>query len=190
MPRTADQHLQERILAAAQRLYRARGEASLTLRAVARQAKTTTTTVYKRFRNKEALRMALAQRIYVQFTLETTSAPTLKDMYRNHLQFAETHPREYKLLFGPAWTEIFGPGRPRRITDWFLAQLAENFGGKPRDYLKLHLALFLTTHGAASLLAAAPNSRANEGVRETCIAICDTIMDNMQIFRRRQAKSA
>jgi len=191
MPRTADQQLQERILAAAQRLYRARGEASLTLRAVARQAGTTTTTVYKRFRNKEALRMALAQRVYQKLTLEMTSASTLEDMYRKQLEFAETHPREYQLLFGPAWTEIFGPGRPRPITDWFLAQLAEKFGGKPEDYLKLHLALFLTTHGAASLLAASPNNRANAGVRETCIAVCDTIMDNMQIFRRKsQAKSA
>ena len=184
MPRTADQHLHERILRAAQRLWRTRGEKGLTLRAVARQSGTTTTTVYKRFRNKEALRFALAERVYQELAAETTSAPTLKEVYRRHLHFAEKHPWEYQLLFGPAWTEIFAPGRPRPISDWLMAQLAQRFGGKPEDYLQFHFALFLATHGGASMLAAAPKSRANIGVRETCLAVCDAMVDNIQIFRR------
>src|SRR5262245_14145642 len=164
MPRAADENLQERIVKTAQRLWRSRGEKGLTLRAVARAAGTTTTTVYKRFRNKEALRVALAERVYRQLTEETTSAPTLKEVFRRHLRFAETHPREYQLLFGPSWTEIFAPGRPRPLTDWLLAQLAEKFGGKPDDYLPFRFLLFLTTHGGASLLAASPRSPMNRGV--------------------------
>src|SRR5512137_1605818 len=109
MPRTADQHLQERILDAAQRLWRTKGEKGLTLRAVARLARTTTTTVYKRFRNKEALRLALADRVYRELAAEITSVSNLTDIYRRHLHFAETRPREYQLLFGPVWTEIFAP---------------------------------------------------------------------------------
>ena len=70
MPRTADQHLQERVLDAAQGLWRIKGEKGLTLRAVARRAGTTTTTVYKRFRNKEAIRLALAERVYRQLAAE------------------------------------------------------------------------------------------------------------------------
>src|SRR6266852_9130183 len=80
MPPHPDQQLQERILKAAQRLWRTRGEKGLTLRAVARQSGTTTTTVYKRFRNKEALRFALAERVYQELAAETTSAPTLKEV--------------------------------------------------------------------------------------------------------------
>ena len=42
MPPHADQLLEERILKAAQRLWRTRGEHGLTLRAVAREARSTT----------------------------------------------------------------------------------------------------------------------------------------------------
>ena len=66
MPPHADQLLQERILKTAQKLWRTRGESGLTLRAVAREAGTTTPTVYKRFRNKQALRKALAERVRLQ----------------------------------------------------------------------------------------------------------------------------
>jgi AcrR family transcriptional regulator len=188
MPRTADQHLQERILDAAQRLWRTKGEKGLTLRAVARRAGTTTTTVYKRFRNKEALRYALAERVYRQLTAESTSIKKLTDIYRRHLHFAESHPREYQLLFGPVWTEIFAPGRPRPITEWLLAQLAEKFGGKPQDYLQFHFALFLITHGAASMVAAAPRSPANLALHKTCVAVCDAMVANVPLFRKKRGR--
>jgi AcrR family transcriptional regulator len=185
MPRTADQHLQERVLDAAQSLWRTKGEKGLTLRAVARRAGTTTTTVYKRFRNKEALRLALAERVYRQLAAEITSVSELKDIYRRHLHFAESHPREYHLLFGPVWTKIFAPGRPQYITRWLVARLAEKFGGKPQDYMRLHYALFLIVHGAATLVAASPRNPANLEVHRTCLAVCDAMVENVQLFRKK-----
>lgn len=185
MPRMADQHLQERIVKEAHRLWRAKGEKGLTLRAVARAAGTTTTTVYKRFRNREALRFAVAERIYQRLYTALISAPTVEEVYRRHLHFAETHPREYQLLFGTVWTEIFDPIRGRPIQTWLLAQLAARFGGDPQDYATVHAALFLATHGAASMLAAAPNHRAGVEVRETCVAICDALVANVQVLRRK-----
>src|SRR5258708_896320 len=141
MPRTADQHLQERIVKTAHRLWRSRGEKRLTLRTIAREAGTTT--VYKRFRNKEALRLALAKRIFAQLTAETTSASTVEQVYRRYLKFAERHPQEYKLLFGTMWTEILGVAGRRPVKKWLLAQLAQRFGGKPGDYQPAYYALFL-----------------------------------------------
>src|SRR5258706_6246436 len=73
MPPVADKHLEERILKAARRLWRTCGERGLTLRAVAREADTTTPTLYKRFRNKEALRLALAYRLRDERSEEHTS---------------------------------------------------------------------------------------------------------------------
>ena len=70
MPPIADKHLEERILKAALRLWRKRGEDGLTLRAVAEEADTTTPTLYKRFRNKEALRLALAYRFREELTAD------------------------------------------------------------------------------------------------------------------------
>jgi hypothetical protein len=39
-------------------------------------------------------------------------------------------------------------------------------------------------HGAASLIAVAPKSRANKEAEQACIAICDLLLENVEIFRR------
>jgi AcrR family transcriptional regulator len=184
MPRIADQKLEDRILRAAQRLWRSHGETALTLRAVARTAGTSTTTVYKRFPNKQALELALAQRVYQQITERVTAAKDIRQAYRLHLDFAEKHPWEYKLLFGPIWTEIIGPGRPRSVKTWLLQRLAERFGGKPKQYEQLYHALFLASHGAASLLSTTRNSRANREMRRNCIRVCDALVRNPGVFQR------
>ena len=190
MPRPVDQGLEKRILQAAQRLWRSRGDQGITLRAVAREAGTTTTTVYKRFRSKEELRFALAERVRQKLAKVTTSAENIEDLYRQYLRFAENHPREYRLLFGPAWVHVVGAGRPRPVRQWLLAKLVERFGGAPEDYSDLFDAIFLLMHGAASMIAAAPRSRANEEAERACISICDLLLKNAEIFRRNgRAKS-
>src|SRR6202007_835093 len=92
MPPHADQLLEQRILKTAQKLWRTRGQAGLTLRAVAREAGTTTPTVYQRFRNKEALRKALAERVRLQLNEYLFAAKSLEDVSRRYLEFADEHP--------------------------------------------------------------------------------------------------
>src|ERR1700740_1813641 len=106
MPPHADQLLQERILKTAHKLWRTRGEAGLTRRAVAREAGTSTPTVYKRFRNKEALRRALAERIRLQLNEYLFAASFLEGVCRGYLVFAEEHPHEYRLLWD-SWRDLF-----------------------------------------------------------------------------------
>src|SRR4029077_725308 len=129
MPRIADQHLEAKIVRAALRLWRIHGAKSLTLRSVAVAAGTTTTTVYKRFRNKDALLVALAALVQAKITAKTTSAATIEQSYRQFLAFAEKHPREYSLLWGPAFPQLYGPGRVRPIKEWLLDKFATKFGG-------------------------------------------------------------
>ena len=183
MPRTADQGLEKRILQAAQRLWHSRGDKGLTLRAVAREAGTTTTTVYKRFRSKEELRSALANRVRQKLAKVTMNAKSIEEAYRLYLRFAENRPREYRLLFGPAWVQVIGPSHPRPVREWFRTRLAERFGGVPDDYSDLFDALFLLMHGAASMIAVAPKSRANKEAEQACIGICDLLLKNVEIFR-------
>src|SRR5258708_10803781 len=158
MPRMADEHLEERILKAALRLWRVHEARSLSRRSPTRAAGTTTTTVYKRLRNKEALLVALAERVQTKITIETTSVPTIEKSYRQFLRFAEKHPHEYQLLWGPAWTEILRPGRPRPIKAWLLEKFASRFGGPPEDYVRAYYALFLLLHGTTNLLRRPPTS--------------------------------
>ena len=183
MPPIANKQLEERILKTAQRLWRTRGEHGLTLRVVAREAGTTTPTVYKRFRNKQALMLALAERFRAQLNEQLFASPTLDDVCRRYLRFVEEHPHEYQLLWH-TWSEIFHPEGPRLGRIWLLGQLAARFGGQPEDYARTFYALFLITHGTASLLTAPENDEiARNEVRENCLAVCDTILKNVAIFR-------
>lgn len=183
MPRVADQHLEARIAQAAHRLWRVRGAKGLTLRSVARAAGTTTTTVYKRFRNKEALLLAVAELVQAKITAATTSAATIETAYRRFLRFAEEHPHEYKLLWGPAWSDVLAPGRPRPIKAWLLDKFAARFGGQAAEYTRAYYALFLLVHGTANLLSVARSRRAKAEMRNNCLAICDTLVADIGVLK-------
>ena len=185
MPRTADQSLERKIVKAAHQLWRVHGSKSLTLRAVAIAAGTTTTTVYKRFRNKEALLLALAELVQARITEKTTSASTIEECYRRFLKFADRHPHEYRLLWGPSWSELLGPGRPRPIKAWLLERFAARFGGKPKDYVLSYYALFLLVHGTASLLIVTRDRRTKQEMISNCLDICDALVANVAVLRRK-----
>lgn len=182
MPPKADSRLEERILRAAERLWTSRGQAGLTLRAVARAAGTTTPTVYKRFRNKKALVVALAERFKAELNSRCFAAPSLQDVYRRYVEFAEENPRKYELLWG-TWTDIFHPQSPRPLRAWFLTQVAQRFGGKPEDYARGFYALFLVSHGAATLLTVPGDTEAHAEVRGHFKEICDVLFENISLFR-------
>jgi len=184
MPRIADKNLEERILAAAQRLWHERGEKGLTLRAVAVVAGTTTTTVYKRFHDKDALLLALALRVQSKLTAESTSADTIEECYRRFLRFAERHPQEYRLLWGPVWTEVYSPGRPRPIRAWLLEKFAERFGGSPEKYERAYYALFLLVHATANLVCGTPSPRRRRDMQESCLESCEALVANINVLRK------
>lgn len=188
MPPHIDKQLEERILKAAQRLWRTRGEHGLTLRAVAREAGTTTPTVYKRFRNKQALQVALARRFQEQLNEALFATPSIDDLNKTYLQFAEEHPHEYQLLCS-TWTEIFHPEMPRPSRALLMSQLATRFGGKPEEYGRAFYALFLLTHGAATLLAVPRDEVAHNEVRQNFHSVCSTLFENMHLFRDTPASS-
>jgi AcrR family transcriptional regulator len=182
MPPIPDKQLEERILTAARRLWREQGEKGLTLREVAREAGTTTPTVYKRFRNKEAIRLALALRIRAELNAELFASSCLEEVYRGYLAYAEANAHEYELL-RLEWPQMYSPDRPRPGRVWVLAQMAERFGGRPEDYSQIVDALFLLCHGAAALLTVGGDTVAHEAMREACIKTCDRMIEHIEIFR-------
>jgi AcrR family transcriptional regulator len=182
MPPTADKHLEERILKAARRLSRTHGDSGLTLRVVAHEAGTTTPTLYKRFRNKEALRLALAYRIREELLAQLFTAPNLEEVYRRYLCYAEENPHEYDLL-RLSWGQFFSPGNPRPGRAWVLTQMATRFGGKPDNYAPVFDALFLLCHGTATLLTVTDDKLLRTAIRENCINLCDKLLANVAILR-------
>jgi len=184
MPPKADEMLEERILKAAKSLWRSRGEEGLTLREVARKAGTTTPTVYRRFRNKEELRIALALRVRDEWNAQFYSSSGLEQACRRFLDFAQSNPHEYELL-RLSWTDFFRPDLPRPGRAWALSQLAARFGGRPEDYSRFFYAVLLLLHGASGILARANDPAAAAEARENCLAVCDLLMQNPKMFTKR-----
>jgi AcrR family transcriptional regulator len=189
MPPVSDKHLEERILKAARRLWRTRGDSGLTLRAVAREAGTTTPTLYKRFRNKEALRFALASRVREELFARLFSCASLEEIYRNYLRFAEENPHEYELL-RVSWGKFFSPGNPRPGRVLVLMKMAERFGGEPEDHAHAFRALFLACHGTATLLTVMDDPIERETLRESSINVCQSILASVATFRDQTPKHA
>jgi AcrR family transcriptional regulator len=181
MPPIPDKHLEERILKAAQRLWHTRGESGVTLREVARAAGTTTPTIYQRFRDKAALERALALRIRDELNAAICSSTSPEEACRRHLQYAETHPLEYRLL-STSWPTL-SPDVPRPARAWLLTQLAARFGGQPQEYSQIYYVLFLLCHGAATLLATEGDAALQEEMRENCIRVCEKTIENVAAFR-------
>jgi AcrR family transcriptional regulator len=181
MPPHADLQLQERILKAAQRLWKVRGPASLTLRAVAREAGTTTPTVYKRFPNKQALHKALADRVRSQLNEYLFASESLEDVCRRYLAFVQQHPHEYQLLLH-AWSDVFHPELPRPGRAWLMTQFANRFGGKPEDYSLAAYALIMLSHGAATVLSIPGDEIARKEVEQNFLAIADRLIQHNEIL--------
>ncbi len=181
MPPHADLLLEERILKAAQKLWRTRGEHGLTLRAVAREAGSTTPTVYKRFRNKQAILNTLALRIRAQLNEYLFASASIEEVCEHYLKFADEHPHEYQLLLH-YWGDIFHPGQPRPGRAWLMAQFAKRFGGDPENYARPVYALFLLSHGAATLLSIPADEASREELRSNFLAIAETIVRKPQAF--------
>jgi len=78
VPRHPDPDLEQRILAAASRLWARGGEKALTMRAVAKAAATTTPTVYERYRDRDdilrALRMQTRSELFAASAAPARSA--------------------------------------------------------------------------------------------------------------------
>ena len=187
MPPIPDRHLEDRILRAAQRLWRIQGKKGLTLRAVAREAGTTTPTIYQRFRNKEALQLAIALRFRDALNAELFSSPSLEEACERYLRFAEAHPHEYELL-GASWTQLGRDNSSRPGRAWLLSQLAARFGGQPEEYAPMFYPLLLLFHGAASLLTSKGDAAVHQEIRESCMRAFDKFMENVAIFRARPSE--
>jgi len=181
MPPRTDHHLEERILKVAQNLWKAKGEQGLTLRAVAKHAGTTTPTVYKRFKNREALLVALSSRLRNQLNEELFAARSLEEVHRIYLRWAEQHPHEYELLYR-SWHLIFHPNLPRPGRAWFMTRLAERNGGAPEDYAQAFVAIFAMAHGAASLIIKAADETAREELRTNYLRSADALLQNVRIL--------
>lgn len=151
MPRHPDPDLEQRILGAASRLWARGGEKSLTMRAVAKAAGTTTPTVYERYRDREDILRALRLQTRSELFTALSRTRTLRDAVQRQLEFALANSHAYEVLFD-------GVGQPPSLYEpWpsfnlMRERLAQQIGGTPREHNRLILAIWSLMHGTAMLI--------------------------------------
>jgi AcrR family transcriptional regulator len=151
MPRRPDPDLEALILKAAQKLWRKGGEKALTMRAVAREARTNTPSVYRRFRTREDILRALLHRIRLDLAALLENAPTPEEGCERYLEFAVSHPHEYIVLHQRDFRAgARFSGRPSR--EAMRRKLLETLGPAPDNHADLLMALWVVIHGTAMLL--------------------------------------
>jgi len=177
MPRKADTHLEGRIVDAAYQLWTKGGEHALTMRAVAHAAKTTTPTLYERFRDKHALLAFLRDRARQRMFLALQPENSAAEACQLGLTFALTHGNEY-LLLASDWAERLGRKEPMPSYEFLKKRIAEDLGGDPADYAQVALALVALVHGTAILLLGdAVNSKVAREFRNACLEACGALID-------------
>jgi AcrR family transcriptional regulator len=159
MPRHPDPELEERVLHAAEVLWRRGGEHSLTMRAVARAAGSNTPAVYRRFKDREDLIRALLLRIAARLRRYFEQGETMDEMAEAYVDYALRMPHEYELFYthGNLLTVKNGRGvrpiRESRPNFGFVEQiLAKQLGGQPENHTQLALEIWALLHGTAMLL--------------------------------------
>jgi len=194
MPRHPDPDLEERVLKAAEMLWHRGGDKAMTLRAVARAARTNTPAVYRRFKDRHALVRGLLLRTAGRFRELFEAGTTVEDMVGVYIDYAMDVPHEYELFYNYVHelSRRKGPGRPRPIREsrpnfaLLEDRLAKRFGGAPEDHTRLAMATWLIAHGTTTLLLskAVPEGHEEE-FRKASRAAVATVMKCAADFRER-----
>jgi AcrR family transcriptional regulator len=160
MPRRPDPELEALILKAAHKLWKRGGEKALTMRAVAKAARTNTPSVYRRFRTREDIVRALLNRARLDLAAQVESAASPEEGCERYLEFAVSRPYEYILLHQRDYELFYSPrairagakstGRPSR--EAMRRKLLERLGPAADNHEDLLMALWMVVHGAAMLL--------------------------------------
>lgn len=191
MPRQPDPDLEDRILDAAQALWKRGGEKSLTMRGVARAAGTNTPAVYRRFKNRRDLVRGLLLRIVARLRRQFEQGESLEQMAEAYLDEALRVPHEYELFYayGREMLPPKGSSRSRAIREYrpnfalLELHLAKRIGGSADDHTRLALALWATLHGTALLLLSKLIAEEHEAeVRAACRSAVRALIDGAGRF--------
>jgi AcrR family transcriptional regulator len=151
LPRHPDPELEQRILDAACRLWARGGAKSLTMRAVAKTAGTTTPTLYERYHDRADILRALRRQTRHDLFGELARTRSLAEACECYLAFALRHPHAYEVLFDSV-AQPPSLHEPWPSFNLFRYRLAQRLGGEPRDHTRLMLALWSLMHGTALLI--------------------------------------
>jgi AcrR family transcriptional regulator len=184
MPRQADPTLPSRIVEAAYALWRKDGDPAVTIRDVARRAKTTTPSVYAHFADRAAILRAVRELAHDRFVAALAKSTSVLDACRRMLAFADDHPRDYELLFGYGFRDRVEPAVQAAQFAIFEGYIRQA-GVPDRDVRPTALAIRSLVHGAAMFRLA--QNKAGPWWPESRTACLDACALLLELRSRRRA---
>jgi AcrR family transcriptional regulator len=190
MPKKPDARLEGRILDAAYELWKTGGEQSLTMRAVAKAAATTTPTVYQRFQDKRDLLEVMRGRALQELIDALASAKSAEEVCARFLAFAIAHPNLYRLLTFD-WAARLSRKEHKPSFELITARLAERLGGSPEQHAELAMSLGALVHGTATmLLANGVDKKVSRDLQRICADSCEALIEHAEQSQRGTSKVA
>ena len=105
MPRQADPTLPSRIAEAAHALWRKDGDQAVTIRDVARRARTTTPSVYAHFADRAAILRAVRELAHGHFVAALAKSKSVIDACGRMMSFSYEHPLDSEMLIGYCFSD-------------------------------------------------------------------------------------
>lgn len=149
MPRHADPVVEERVIHAARKLWAKGGYDSLSMRALARAARTNTPAIYRRFSDKKDILRAIVERAQRELFAVLEPCTSFEESAVGVLNFALANEHDYELVTSGLFAKV---GGPRPNLEFMKRRAAEWLGGSPEDHNGLILSLWALIHGTATLL--------------------------------------
>lgn len=180
MARHSDPELEKRILNAARKLWHRGGENALTMRAVAEAAGSNTPAVYRRFRSRNQLLLALVEQYQSELFHTLEPCRSLQQFALSYFDFALSRPREYELMMSGTLARV---RKAQPNVDLLLSRCAEWLGGAPEDYRNLGLALSYLAHGAVMTALSDRRAREDPATRRVFIQAVHILAAKAKGFR-------
>ncbi|HVP56402.1 MAG TPA: TetR/AcrR family transcriptional regulator [Candidatus Eisenbacteria bacterium] len=162
MPRLPDPELEARIVAAALRLLDRGGEAVITMRSVAREAGTTTPTIYGRFSDRDRLMETLVDHITNDIMAMLRRKTDVEAMFREYLRYSQAHPLRMNLSV-TTFGRRFVAGEEMPAFELLMARISEQLGVRGRECQDLALAVASLAFGTAQGMIAAGSDTRHAG---------------------------
>lgn len=191
MPKPLDPDVEKRVLDAAKKLLR-RGDKNLSIRALAKAARTNTPGIYRRFRSRNDILRAILVSLQQELYQSLSKAESIEAATERYIDFALHHHEEYeawfarrnKLLRSSRFERLSSSEEARPSFYWVQKNLAERLGGSPEEHAELTLMIWSLFHGAAALLIGkVVPQELEEGVRSACRRTVGVLIANALLIK-------
>lgn len=187
MPRISNAALEGEIIAAAMRLLDKGGDDAVTLRAVAKEAGTTTPTIYERFPNRDRLMEGVTDRVTEDLLQVLRPCKSVRAMFFAYLRESRAHPARASFEVR-TFAARYVRGQETPGFDLLKSRLTEEIGIKGSAAEDLALAIASLAFGTAQgMIAAGSDTRQALQFQRSAVRALQILLEVFEGSQHRKA---